>query len=482
MGKFTCFGCLSGATAALAMLFSAPVAMADEEIDFSKGLFIINEDWYGHNNSTLNYLLPDAEGGDYWHYRVIEACNDNKQLGATAEAGEIWNGKFYIICKQPKDPGASIAGGRINVADASSMKIEYQLADIDPDGGNVDGRSFLGVDEHKGYVSSSNGVWVLDLDSSEIIGKITGTEEEGGSLYSGQSGSMVRSAGKVFVAHQKLGLLVVDPSEDKVADTISFDLVKEGAGIGSVVVAKDGSLWCSVASSTSGNGGTLPYLLRVDPETLATEIVDVPSSVYAPANSWYAWTPDGFCASAVNNSLYWNGGSSSWDSGSEIFKFDIDSRSFEKIIDLSEEGDGWSLYGCSMRVSPVSGELYMSLFQGYGSQAYIVRRYTADGMKLKDYPMIENYWFPSLPVFAQSSSQSGVEAVGVESGFDVEVAVASGSIRVINGLGNTITVYTMSGAMVMNEAVASDDYFVSAKLPAGIYVVKVGSASFKVRL
>ncbi len=191
MRKFARFGCLSGATAALAMLFSAPVAMADEEIDFSKGLFIINEDWYGHNNSTLNYLLPDAEGGDYWHYRVIEACNDNKQLGATAQAGEIWNGKFYIICKQPKDPGASIAGGRINVADASSMKIEYQLADIDPDGGNVDGRSFLGVDEHKGYVSSSNGVWVLDLDSSEIIGKVSGTEEEGGSLYSGQSGSMV---------------------------------------------------------------------------------------------------------------------------------------------------------------------------------------------------------------------------------------------------------------------------------------------------
>ena len=74
MRKFARFGCLSGATAALAMLFSAPVAMADEEIDFSKGLFIINEDWYGHNNSTLNYLLPDAEGGRSEERRVGKEC------------------------------------------------------------------------------------------------------------------------------------------------------------------------------------------------------------------------------------------------------------------------------------------------------------------------------------------------------------------------------------------------------------------------
>lgn len=63
MAKFTFYGCLAGATAALATLLSTPATRAQEEVDFSKGVFIVNEDWYGHNNSTVNYLLPDAEGG-----------------------------------------------------------------------------------------------------------------------------------------------------------------------------------------------------------------------------------------------------------------------------------------------------------------------------------------------------------------------------------------------------------------------------------
>lgn len=481
MAKFTFYGCLAGATAALATLLSTPATRAQEEVDFSKGVFIVNEDWYGHNNSTVNYLLPDAEGGDYWHYRVIQANNEDKQLGATAQYGEIWNGKFYVICKQAKDPGADIVGGRINVVDAKTMKVEYQLEEIGTGDIQADGRGFVGVDEHKGYVSSSNGVWILDLDAREVTGIVSGTENESESLYSGQSGTMVRAAGKVFVAHQKLGLLVVDPAEDKLVETISFDIVKEGAGIGSVVVAKDGSLWCSVASN--GSGGTLPYLLRVDPETLATEVVEVPSSAYAPANSWYAWTPDGFCASASSNTLYWNGGASSWFSGSEIFKFDIDNRTFEKIIDLNADNEGWQLYGCSMRVHPVSGELYMSLSQGFGSQTYMVRRYSANGEKLQEYPMIENYWFPSLPVFAQSSSQSGVESVSMSSESDIEIsAVAGGALRVLNGNGQLAEVYTLSGSLILTQAIASDDYSITAELPAGVYVVRVNTTSRKVRL
>ena len=471
MSKFALYGSLFGAAAAFSTLCFPQNASAQS--DYSKGVFIINEDWFGHNNSTVNYLSPDAADDNFWHYRVFQANNEGHELGVTAEAGEIWNGKFYIICKQPSDKG-----GRVNVADAKTMEMEYQLADIDPDGGNVDGRTFIGLDEHKGYLSSSNGVWILNLDSHQVTGKVVGTDSGDESIYEGQSGSMARAGGKVFVAHQTMGLLVIDPVEDKVVKVISFESIEEGASVGSAVVSKDGNVWCSVAA----NGGAAPYLLKVDPETLVTETVEVPATVYPPANSWHAWTPDGFCASSVTNSLFWNGGSSSWFSGEEIFRFDIDSRSFLRIINLKDGGEGWQLYGCSMRVHPVSNELYMSLFQGYGSQSYIVRRYTADGEKLQDYPMIENYWFPAQPVFAQSDQFSGVANVCADCGEVVKISVVNSSIVIENGNGQFLEVYNLSGGRLHGRVLTSDSFILPSDFPAGIYMVRVGDAVAKVRL
>ena len=40
----------------------------------------------------------------------------------------------------------------------------------------------------------------------------------------------------------------------------------------------------------------------------------------------------------------------------------------------------------------------------------------ADGNIIRDYAMIANYWFPSLPVFPAGAGHSGVESVAVESG------------------------------------------------------------------
>jgi len=160
-----------------------------------------------------------------------------------------------------------------------------QLRLIDPSGAQCDGRAFCGVSATKGYVSSSNGMWILDLESLEIKGQVEGTAnpngsdgkpntDPSGSLYHGQCGSMVRVGNRVFVAHQSEGLLVVDPYTDKVTDVLTmkpvYDLLpdpdndkeKKMPGIGSVVLAKDGSLWVSVARDIQGTGTTLPYLMR----------------------------------------------------------------------------------------------------------------------------------------------------------------------------------------------------------------------------
>lgn len=409
-------------------------AIAAGAKDYSEGIYIINEDWYGHNNSTMNVFRPDDPQGEYWTYRAIQQENPGIEIGCTAQSGQVWGDRLYIISKQASDPGSTVSGGRITVADASTLKVLHQQQLIDPSGAQCDGRGFVGVDGGKAYISSSNGIWVFDLDTYTVTGRIEGTanpyaSQEGavtnpsGSLYRGQCGTMVNTGGRIFAAHQDYGLLVIDPATDRVTDTISLDVVKEGAGIGSITVAKDGSVWCSVAAGVSGIGTTLPYLLRVDAATLATEVVDLDSN-FAPSNSWHSWTPDTFCASSRNNVLYWSGGANSWFSGSDVYSMDVDTREVKHLIDFADEGENWKVYGCSMRVDPVSDELYMSLYHDTNVPTYIVRRCNPDGSKIRDYDMISGYWFPSIPIFP-SHEGSGVVNVNTDEGIPVSTEYVS---------------------------------------------------------
>lgn len=443
--------------------------------DYSQGIIFVNEDWYGHQNSTLNYLMPDDPEGVYWKYRVFQAENPGRELGCTNQYGAVWNGKLYLIAKQEKDPGASITGGRLTVVDARTLALLHQAEQIDPSGAQCDGRGFVGVDEHKGYISTSNGIWILDLDTYEITGQVDGSANPNaggdndrpntdptGSLYHGQTGMMVRAAGKIFAAHQQYGLLVVNPVEDKVTDIIPMSVVEEKAGIGSIVKSKDGMLWLSVAKNTQGTGATLPYLVRVNPETLEYSIVDVPTEMYPPSNSWYAWTPDAFVASSVENCLYWKGGPNRWFSGTRIYKYDIDSDTITLHIDLEADGENWKLYGCSMGVDPQTDEMYMSLYHEFGTPTYITRRYAPDGTKIRDYEMIQNYWFPSLPIFMKSEL-TAVDNISC----DVEDDIMS--------------VYSLDGICVFHgpeEQFKSNLY----KLPHGIYILKSGAKTTRVIL
>ena len=127
-----------------ALLSAMAPAIAAQEADYTQGIIWVNEDWYGHQNSTVNYLLPDDPDGVFWKYRIIQAENPGMELGCTNQYGALWHDRLDLIAKQEKDPGASITGGRITVADAKTMKILHQQSLIDPSGAQCDGRGFLG--------------------------------------------------------------------------------------------------------------------------------------------------------------------------------------------------------------------------------------------------------------------------------------------------------------------------------------------------
>ena len=51
-------------------LISTALCAGAAEKDYSDGVFIVNEDWYGHQNSTVNFLRPYDKDGNYWEYRI----------------------------------------------------------------------------------------------------------------------------------------------------------------------------------------------------------------------------------------------------------------------------------------------------------------------------------------------------------------------------------------------------------------------------
>lgn len=464
-------GNMEGELYYLPALTSEPV-----QVDYSKGTFIVNEDWYGHQNSTLNFLTDDGE----WIYRVIQKENPGVEIGATAQYGAIYGDKFFVMAKQPKDPGASITGGRITVCDAKTMKVLKQIENIavDDKGSSIaDGRGFLGVDEHKAYVGSSNGIYVLDLDSLKIMGSVSGAGNDSDDpyqqLYGGQIGNIVRVNDRVFAVHQKNGLLIINPATDEVEKTVE---APEGWGFGSVVLSKDCNLWLSLAAS-SGSGQADTRIVKLNPATLEQTIIECPEGIFGPANTWYAWTPDCFCASKQNNVLYWNGGNSSWFSGKTIYKYDIDSNTFSTFIDYNDDPDGWQIYGCSFRVNPVTDEAIVSLYKGYGDPTYVVRKYNNEGKQTAEYSMISNHWFPSLPVFPDNEAPvvADISPVSITTEDSTTVSLKDVATDADN----------MDAAIVKTVKKVSDEKVLKAEMADGDLVIiplKAGKADITIQI
>lgn len=361
-------------------------------VDYTKGVFMVNEDWFGHNNSTTNYLTRDGKF----------VYNNTTEIGATACFGAAWGNRYYIIAKQAKDNGSKVEGGRITICDANTMRIIKQIKDID----GKDGRSFCGVDEHKAYVSTSKGIYTLNLDELTVGAAVKNAD--GGDANLGECGNMVRLGDYVYATEYGKSLRIIDCNNDRIVATIT-------AKVYSITMSKDGQLWVSTDKGIS----------RVNTESRQLEEIALPSGIGVPAKDIYAWKSDGLCASLQNNVIYWT--ASGWNP-TTIFKYDIDNNEFAKVVDLTSDANKWMMYSASnLRIDPVTDNLYVSLFKDYGSQDYAVRIYDNKGTQLNEYELTQkNYWFPGMFVFPDTEDPivGNIDAVTVEENKEVKVDLA----------------------------------------------------------
>lgn len=362
-------------------------------VDYTQGVFMVNEDWFGHRNSTTNYLTRDGKF----------VYNNTTEIGATACFGAAWGNRYYIIAKQAKDNGSEVEGGRITICDANTMRIIKQIKDID---GN-DGRSFCGVDEHKAYVSTSRGIYTLNLDELTVGAAVKNAD--GGDANLGECGNMVRLGDYVYATEYGKSLRIIDCNNDRIVATIT-------AKVYSITMSKDGQLWVSTDKGIS----------RVNTESRQLEEIALPSGIGVPAKDIYAWKSDGLCASLQNNVIYWT--ASGWNP-TTIFKYDIDNNEFAKVVDLTSDANKWMMYSASnLRVDPVTDYLYVSLFKDYGSQDYAVRIYDNNGTQLNEYELTQkNFWLPGMFVFpdVEDPIAGKIDAVTVEENKEVKVDLAT---------------------------------------------------------
>ncbi|HVI45436.1 MAG TPA: DUF5074 domain-containing protein [Chitinophaga sp.] len=322
---------------------------------YDNGFFIVNEGWFGHDGGEVNFY---RYGADTLHQRIFARENPGKTLGTTTEYGAVFNKRLYLVSKQ----------GPLVVADAYNMKEVGRIAQL-PDAGNA----FCGVDNNTGLISTTNGVYPVNLQTLTVGAKINGVI--------GQVGGMIKAGNYVLVMSQQNGIIALNSNDFSVAQT----LVKADVGF---CQTPDGTVWAAAGKS----------LYAINPQTLSVSNIDVPFDVYG---SWGAWNAGMLSASTTENAVF-IGKTNSWGAGGrEIYKYAVGNPSSLQTP-FATLPAGLELYGAGFRYNPNNNTLIATAVEsGYGDHyqqntLFIYHAGTGATQKSIAYT---GYFFPAIPVF-----------------------------------------------------------------------------------
>lgn len=379
-----------------------------DPIDYTQGTLVLNEEWFGHTNGGLNYITPDNDV----IYQAYTRENPGKAFGCTSQHGTIWNGNLFVASKQAKDNGDPLpGGGRLVIADAATLKYKGSLDTFafgdDP---GADGRAVCGAHENKIYVSTNNGIYIVDVTDATapvVTGKVAGSEGDG-NLYAGQCGDMINLGRYVAVVKQGTGILMVDTETDSVVKTI------EDANAQGVAQTGDGHVYYATLFRDA-ESNTCSKFVEIDMATLETSNeYEMPSSIGTVACSWGAWRSTPFYGSPTDNYIWFTTGAGSIAGGGTYYyryQPGEDASSIEPFFSLAgvkgmtqfgEEVDQ-SNYGTARFDYRNNRLVVMTTRKGAASGQYrdhwIHLVDGGTGELTKTIALEPYYWFQSLPIF-----------------------------------------------------------------------------------
>lgn len=406
------------------------------------GFYVANEGWMGYSGGTVNYFkYPLATENHEISYRIYQQANPNEELGSSTQFATIW-GKYAYFCSKQ--------GSRLVVTDAKTMKKRALFEQI---GG--DGRSFVGVDNTKGYLGHSEGMVVFDITNLQLgapIGEV-----------SGQIGSMCLAEGRVFAISQENGLYVIDTKTDRVERVIN-------GNYNTLTRSKDGNVW--IASSSK--------LIKLNPTSLETEEMDYPGGANV-GSSWGAWNAGSLCASTQKNVLYWT-------KGTNVVKYDIDTKAASTqfyTLGESEYQTQLAFYGAGLRVDPLTDELILTVkhigWEDSGAYNWVYKL-SAEGQKITHFAVKGDngsaaswagnvpdwdgkyFWFPAIPFFEDANKPQILIN---------QILLKSGEEKTID-LNKKIVDYDNSVASIQKSIEFANNRLVEATLKGSVLTIKAG--------
>ena len=443
--------------------------------NYTNGVYVLNEDWYGHNNSTLNFWNPETETIDYLIMQM--ANNYEYSLGCTSQYGQLYGDFIVITGKQDKDPGepGDMKSGRVAILHKNTLKpvgdeVHPLISVNENNKSDADGRGVCFVDNEKFYVGTSNGIYVFKWneqgkiftwDSEKPIAGtennlITGDEVSNadglGPLYQNQIGMMLRTQDYVFAIKQDLGVLVINPETDEIITII------EGC-FSTMAQSKDGDIWVGVNCQEEGNEENLNYpygwngdawngsqLMCIDQYTLETKKVRIDTG--GIPQSWYAWTAGSLTASETENALYFvytdpSLGQINWFRNCVLYRFNIDAIDWDNI-DLTNSDEAYAegaceeiydssfddlyFYGGALQCNPKDGNLYASFYVGenIATQEWIYAILNPEGEMIQYQEPIKRYWYPAMFIFPDNEAPivENFDDVTIEDKNPVEITLA----------------------------------------------------------
>ncbi len=476
-------------------------AMA-QDYTFNNGVIFVNEDRYGPNQGSLNFYNYDY---DEMEYNVYALVNPTTKLGVTTQYGQLYGGRLFLVSKQANgnESSGSTVGARLAVLDAATLKQQSSILRFGETADSVyDGRSYCAVSPDKGYVATSAGIFVLDVNAMTTTGPILGTGSSArgdyNSLYYGQCGDMVRFGQYVFAVQQGVGLHVIDPVTDGVVTTLSFPHIV------TVFVSAQGNLYVANNSRTVYDFSGGPYeadFTQVDPVNFEILEVYPLGQDYGALNSWGAWRARMLCVDPVQEKVYYY-----YDEFQNYIScYDFKNRQFtDHFIDLPEAAEvNWDgtrnvqgLYASAMSFDPHTGDLVVQTTEAAPMYAYEIFNhnwvlfYDAVTRELKRQVRLQDaYWFTAMAVYPDVFSPSvsvddqklavgatatvslldavkdadNMSALAVTTAISDDVSVARVSVRgldlVIDGVANGRT--TISLTTDSNGRIATSSFLVT---------------------